>query len=63
MEYSTNLSCIKEQMAVLRDKIKGLEETLALMPEGTFLGRWCVKSYIKRYKKELAELDWLVNHP
>ena len=53
MEYSTNLSCIKEQMAVLRDKIKGLEETLALMPEGTFLGRWCVKSYIKRYKKEL----------
>ena len=53
---------MKEQMAVLRDKIKGLEETLALMPEGTFLGRWCVKSYIKRYKKELAELDWLVNH-
>jgi hypothetical protein len=51
---------IKEQANALEEKIRGLEETLKLMPEGTFLGRMCIKSYIKRYKKELDRLkeDW-----
>ena len=51
---------LKEQVNALEEKIKGLEETLNLMPEGTFLGRWCIKSYIKKYQKELDQLklDW-----
>ena len=51
---------IKEEAKTLEEKIKGLEETLKLMPEGTFLGRMCIKSYIKRYQKELNQLkaDW-----
>ena len=51
---------IKEEANALEEKIKGLEETLKLMPEGTFLGRWCIKSYIKQYQKKLDQLkeDW-----
>ena len=51
---------IKEEASALEEKIKGLEETLKLMPEGTFLGRWCIKSYIKQYQKKLDQLkeDW-----
>ena len=51
---------IKEEAKALEEKIRGLEETLKLMPEGTFLGRMCIKSYIKRYQKELNQLkaDW-----
>lgn len=51
---------IKEEANNLEEKIRGLEETLKLMPEGTFLGRWCIKSYIKQYQKKLDQLkeDW-----
>jgi hypothetical protein len=58
--HSVALDYIKEEAKTLEEKIRGLEETLKLMPDGTFLGRMCIKSYIKRYQKELDKLkeDW-----
>lgn len=47
----------ESKMTELRDKISRLEETLKLMPEDTFLGRVCVMGYLKKYKKELAQLE------
>lgn len=47
---------IKGEIQILEEKIAQLEKSLSLMPEDTVLGRWCVKSYIKKYQKELEQL-------
>ena len=51
---------IKEQANDLEEQIREFEETLKLMPKGTFLGRWYIKSQIKRCQKKLDQLkeDW-----
>ena len=58
--YYVTPDYIKEEAKTLEEKIRELEKTLKLMPEGTFLGRWCIKSYIKQYQKKLDQLktDW-----
>lgn len=57
VKLSTERKKAEVKMAELNDKISRLEETLKLMPEDTFLGRVCVMGYLKKYKKELVQLE------
>lgn len=51
-----NREKIEIEIKECRDRIKGYEDTLALMPSDTFLGVLCVKAYLKRERKRLVKL-------
>ena len=57
VKSSTEREKAEAKKAELRDKISRLEETLELMPEDTFLGRVCIMGYLKKFKKELSNLE------
>ena len=46
-----------EEKERIIQRIKDLEDILSMMPADTALGILCIKSYIKRAKKELSKIE------
>lgn len=47
---------IDYEIAKVRKNIEGYKRILDEMPENTFLGRLCMKAYLKREEKKLKDL-------
>jgi hypothetical protein len=47
---------INSEIEKVKKNIEGYKRTLNEMPEDTFLGRVCIKAYLKREEKKLKKL-------
>ena len=57
LELKVEIRLKLEEKERIIQRIKDLEDTLSMMPADTALGILCIKSYIKRAKKELNKIE------
>ena len=51
-----NKEKIEIEIKECKERIKGYEDILAIMPSDTFLGVLCVKAYLKKERKRFVKL-------